>query len=130
MFFEKKRNSYSLNYGGNITVIPALTVVTFDRIVNITSVGIKQLSATTATYRIFGDEFGPKLVTSPPLINAIYYNSHSVLIGTGTINEISNSVLLSQNFPVQYFLEYPWRTRKIYLQPNQTGNFTGNVVYY
>jgi hypothetical protein len=110
-----------------VTPATDLCVVTFDRLAKINSLYLRQAPSATAQFRIHGDEFGPRVLTTGPQIEFIGFWDSEVLGGTPTITAVQNCVTLVTG--AIFFFSSPWLTRNLYLTGTVAGTYGLNLSY-
>lgn len=127
-FKGKYNESYPGNFGITFGSVNDVAQIIFQKIINISFVVLKVFPA-GGSLNIYGDQFGPRLLSTGTQVDAIGLYSTGFVVGSGSINRVQNTFLINGSYPYMTFEMEPWRTRSIYINATATGTYQFNISY-
>jgi hypothetical protein len=124
-FRKNKNQDYALNVVISPTGANQLARITFNGLVKIKYLNVRQLPTGSGIY-VTGDEYGNRLNDND--ISAIYVSSAGAEIGAPTVTQVVNAVLLNAANNLVFF-DSGWMTRNVYFQNTLNGTHILTVVY-
>lgn len=122
MFWTKKKYNTERPVLISVTTTSSADIafMTFWTIVPITFLNLRSGAVSVDVY---GDEFS----SGNPQINAVAVSSAGNFVGSATVNEVKNKVVLNTTNPLHIFNIEPWYTRNVYFRTSAAGTITLNI---